>query len=437
MIEYLIVIVLVAANGFFAMSEMAVMTSRKGRLKQLAKESRGAERALKLAEHPEGFLSSVQVWITLLGLLMGYFGAETFAERMAPPLLELGFDLKWAGWIAYAISFSLILYLSVVFGELVPKRIATLYPERIASIVAIPMGVMTSIARPAVTILATSTRLLLRLLRADRANASRVTEEEIRLLVAEGHEQGIIDADEQAMVNRVLRLGDRSAASLMTPRTRITWLDANAPLEENLATMRETPYSRYPVYRCNDAEILGVLEVKSLTGHLGQGGVVDLFATLQPALFVSESTQAMRLLEILREEQQTMAMVVDEYGEIIGTVTATDLLGAVIGRGQAPYEAHDDEPLLIEREDGSWLVDGRLPNEDIRDLLQVGALPGENDHDFHTLAGMVVAHFGRIPETGEYFTWEGWRIEVIDRDGARIDKLLVSRQGGEADAVHG
>ena len=427
MIEFLLIIVLTLANGFFAMSEMAVMTSRKGRLKQLAKESRGARKALELAEHPEGFLSSVQVWITLLSLLLGYFGAETFAVHLRPPLLDTGLDPEWAEWIAYAISFSMILYGSVVFGELVPKRIATLYPERIAGLVALPMGVMAMIAKPFVFILATSTKVLLKLLRADRSDGDRVTEEEIRLLVAEGHEQGIIDADEQAMVNRVLRLGDRSAASLMTPRTRITWLDAKLPLEDNLATMRETPYSRYPVYRGNDAEVLGILEVKSLTGRLGQGGSVDLFSTLKPALFVSESTQSMRLLEIFREEQQTMALVVDEYGEVIGAVTASDLLGAVMGRGQAPHEASDDEPLLVQRDDGSWLVDGRLPSDETRELLRVSALPGEEDHDFHTIAGMVMAQFGRIPDAGEHFTWEGWRIEVIDRDGARIDKLLVER----------
>ncbi len=399
MIAFLLIIVLTLANGFFAMSEMAVMTSRKGRLKQLAKESRGARKALELAEHPEGFLSSVQVWITLLGLLLGYFGAETFAVHLRPPLLDAGLDPELAGGIAYAISFCLILYGSVVFGELVPKRIATLYPERIAAVVALPMGVMTIIAKPFVMVLAASTKLLLKLLRADNAGSDRVTEEEIRLLVAEGHEQGIIDADEQAMVNRVLRLGDRSAASLMTPRTRITWLDANAPLEDNLATMRETPYSRYPVYRGSDTEVLGILEVKSLTGRLGQGGSVDLFTTLKPALFVSESTQAMRLLEIFREEQQTMA----------------------------PHETSDDEPLLVQRDDGSWLVDGRLPSDEIRELLGVSALPGEEDHDFHTIAGMAMAQFGRIPDAGEHFTWEGWRIEVIDRDGARIDKLLVER----------
>ena len=427
MIEFLLIIVLTLANGFFAMSEMAVMTSRKGRLKQLARDSRGARKALDLAEHPEGFLSSVQVWITLLGLLLGYFGAETFAVHLRPPLLGSGLDPELADGIAYAISFGLILYGSVVFGELVPKRIATLYPERIASLVALPMGVMTLIAKPFVLVLAASTKVLLKLLRADNADGDRVTEEEIRLLVAEGHEQGIIDADEQAMLNRVLRLGDRTAESLMTPRKRIVWLDANAPLEENLATMREAEYSRYPVYRGGDTEVLGVLEVKSLTGKLGMGGAVDLFESLKPALFVSESTHAMRLLEILREEQQTMALVVDEYGDVVGTVTAADLLGAVIGRAQGVSETDVDEPLLVAREDGSWLVDGRLPSDDTRELLSVSALPGEDEHDFHTIAGMVVAYFGRIPEVGEQFRWSNWRIEVVDRDGPRIDKLLVAR----------
>jgi len=429
MLEFLIVLVIVVANGFFALSEMAVMTSRKGRLQQMAKESRGAQRALELSEQPEGFLSSVQAWITLLGLLMGYFGAETFAERLTPPFAEFGLDPQWAQWIAYAVSFSLILFISVVFGALVPKRVATLYPERLASAVSLPMGVMTAVARPVVTVLAASTRMLLKLIGADRAEGDRVTEEEIRLLVAEGHEQGVIDADEQAMVNRVLRLGDRSAASLMTPRKRVVWLDANAPLAENLEVMRETPYSRYPVYRGSDTEVLGVLELKELVGHMGRGEAFELFADLKPPLFVSESTQAMRLVEIFREEQQTMALVVDEYGDVIGAVTTNDLLDAVIGRSQvAAEDDEDDERLLVQRDDGSWLVDGRLSVGEARELLGTSTLPGEDEHDFHTVAGMVVAQFGRLPETGESFVWQGWRIEVVDRDGARIDKLLVARE---------
>lgn len=426
MIEFLIVVVLVVANGFFALSEMSVMTSRKARLKQLAKDSRGARKALELAEHPDGFLSSVQVWITLLGLLMGYFGAETFAERLAPTFAQLGLREDWVAGVAYACSFTVILFISVVFGELVPKRLATLRPEPLASATALPMAVMTALAKPFVAVLAASTRLLLRMLGADTTDSGKVTEEEIRLLVAEGHEQGLIDADERAMVNRVLRLGDRNAASLMTPRPRITWLNANAPREENLAVMRATPFSRYPVFRGSDADVAGVLELKSLAGQLGSGGNDELFAHLQPALFVSDTTQAMRLLEIFREEQQTLALVVDEYGEIVGMVTTSDLLGAVIGRSQT-VEAQEEEPLVTQRHDGSWLVDGRLPNDECRELLSVATLPGEDEHDFHTIAGMVIAWFGRIPHTGESFLWQGWHIEVLDLDGVRIDKLLVQR----------
>jgi putative hemolysin len=243
--------------------------------------------------------------------------------------------------------------------------------------------------------------------------------------VAESHEQGVIDEDERNMLNRVLRLGDRSTDSLMTPRTRIVWLDADASLDENLETMRETPFSRYPVYRDSDTDVIGVLEVKSLVGRVSATNE-DLFRELRPALFVSDSTNALKLLEIFREEQQSIALVVDEYGDIQGMVALNDLLGAVLGRAQAA-ERSDDEPLVIEREDGSWLVDGRLSTEELRELLDLNALPGEDDHDFTTVAGMVIAHFGRIPHSGEHFDWQGWRIEVVDLDGARIDKLLIAR----------
>jgi putative hemolysin len=219
----------------------------------------------------------------------------------------------------------------------------------------------------------------------------------------------------------------------MTPRTRIVWLDAAASVEDNLAAMRETPYARYPVYRGSDAEVLGILEIKSLTGLIGRGDVTpDLFRDLRPALFVSESTHALKLLEIFREEQQTLALVVDEYGEIKGMVSANDLFDAVLGRVQATEES-DDEAMVVTRSDGSFLVDGRLSTEELREILALNALPGEEEHDYHTAAGMVVARFGRIPHAGEHFDWSGWRMEVVDLDGARIDKLLIARVPAERD----
>lgn len=422
MFEIAIVILLVLLNGFFALSEMAVVTSRKSRLKQMALESRRAKAALELSEHPESFLSAVQVWITLLGLLTGYFGGESLAGRIQPSLAEISLLKPYAHAIAYALSFGGILYVSVVLGELLPKRLGTLHSEKVAVLVAIPMRILATLARPAVLILASSTRFLMRLLGMDKHAEDKVTDEEIRHLVAESHEQGMIDADERNMLNRVLRLGDRSAESLMTPRTLITWLDIDASITENQSILREHPYSRYPVFNKDDSNVLGILESKALAGREARSNQ-ELFSELRPAVFVSESTNALRLLEIFREEQQTLALVVDEYGDILGMVTVNDLIGAVLGRIQVMRDT-DNTDMVIERADGSWLIDGRLAIEELCELLNVQTLPGEDD--FNTVAGMVIAHFGRIPHTGEAFEFATWRVEVIDLDGARIDKLLIS-----------
>ena len=426
MFELSIVFLLVLFNAFFALSEMAVITSRKARLKQMALTSRRARRALDLAEHPEKFLSSVQVWITLLAIMTGYFGGETLGSKLGEPIAQFIPALtRYSSVLGFITGILVTVFLYGVIGELLPKRLGTLRPERIAVMVAMPMHFLATVATPLAVIMSGTTRLLLRLFGLGGLTAEKVTEEEIRHLVAESHEQGVIDQDERNMLNRVLRLGDRSADSLMTPRTRIVWLDANAPLAENLEIMRETPYSRYPVYRENDSEVVGVLEAKNLAGQIGEGRQ-DLFGKVRPALFVSDSTNALKLLDIFREEQQTMALVVDEYGDIQGLVSMNDLLGAVLGRVQA-NESEDEEPLVVQRDDGSWLVDGRLSTEELRELLTVSALPGEEDNDFTTLAGMVIARYGRIPHAGEHFDWKGWRIEVVDLDGARIDKLLIER----------
>ena len=425
-LEIVVVIFLILVNAFFALSEMSVVTSRKPKLKQLAGDSRGARAALDLAEHPERFLSTVQVGITLISILTGLFGGAAIGARMAIWLAPLGWDQEINEGVGLAISVAIITFFSIIFGELVPKRAALLAPERIAGVVAVPMQIIAKITAPFVWLLTVSTRTLLRVLRL-QGSESRVSEEEIRLLVAEGHEQGLIDDDERNMMNRVMRLGDRTAASLMTPRTRIAWLDAAASRAENLEVMRDSPFSRYPVYRASDTEVVGVLEAKSLAALIGSGNRDDLFRTLRPPLFVSESTRALNLLEIFREENAHLALVVDEYGDIQGLVTLNDLLGAVLGRLQQDESDADDEAQVVRRQDGSYLIDGRLSTEDLRELLSLGALPDEEDHDYNTVAGMMIAHFGRIPHSGEAFDWDGWRFEVVDLDGARIDKLLVQR----------
>ena len=425
-LEIVVVLLLILTNAFFALSEMSVVTSRKPKLKQLAGSSRGARAALELAEHPERFLSTVQVGITLISILTGLFGGAAIGARMAVWLEPLGWDREINEGVGLAVSVALITFFSIIFGELVPKRAALLAPERIAGVVAVPMQIIAKITAPFVWLLTVSTRALLRLLGL-QGSESRVSEEEIRLLVAEGHEQGLIDDDERNMMNRVMRLGDRHAASLMTPRTRIAWLDAAASRDENLEVMRDTPFSRYPVYRAADTEVVGVLEAKSLAALIGSGSRDDLFRTLKPPLFVSESTRALNLLEIFREENAHLALVVDEYGDIQGLVTLNDLLGAVLGRLQQDESDADEEAQVVRRQDGSYLIDGRLSTEDLRELLSLGALPDEEDHDYNTVAGMMIAHFGRIPHSGESFDWENWRFEVVDLDGARIDKLLVQR----------
>ena len=425
MLELLIVLALLVVNGFFALSEMAVLTSRKVRLKQQAETSRGARTALELAERPERFLSTVQVGITSIVILTGMYGGDAIGQRigqwLAVNVPTLG---RYSETIGTVLAVTVITYLSIVIGELIPKRLALLAPERLAAVVATPMRWMAWIANPVVWLLSATVHAFLTLFRLKGGSDDQVTEEEIRLLVSEGHEQGVIDLDERNMLNRVMRLGDRTADSLMTPRTRIAWLDAAAPLAENLAAMQEHEFSRYPVYRGNDSDVAGVLEVKTLLDELGKE-VPVLFQDLREPVFVSESTHAMKLLEILREEQQSMALVVDEYGDIQGIVTITDIMDAVLGRLQAG-ENEGDEALVVEREDGSLLVDGGLHIDELRELTGE-RLSDADEHGYNTTAGLTIAHFGRIPHVGEYFQLGLWRVEVVDLDGPRIDKLLLQR----------
>ena len=425
-LELLIVAALIVLNAFFALSEMALMTSRKLRLKQMAQESRGARVALALAEHPDNLLSTVQIGITGIGVLAGVFGGDAIGAMIASWLIGAWPTAgEYATPIGIGTAVTLITAGSVIFGELIPKRLALTNAEHIAAAVAIPLLWLSRVARPIVFVLGAINRLVLRLLGIRDENRNAVSEEEIRMLVTEGHLQGVIDVDERNMMNRVLRLGDRTADSLMTPRKRIVWLDQSASYDSNIDTMRLSQFSRFPVYRGNDQDVVGILEVKSLIDRFAERSP-EIFQNLREPLFVSESTHAMKLLEILREEQQSLALVVDEYGEIQGLVTLSDLMGAVVGRLQAS-ENSDEHALVVTRDDGSLLVDGSLPNDDLRELLGGVALPDGDEADYNTVAGLVIEHFGRIPHVGEHMDWAGWRIEVVDLDGARIDKLLLQQ----------
>jgi putative hemolysin len=428
LLQIALVVLLAVLNGFFALSEMALMVARRSRLKHLAMTSRRAKVALGLAQQPENFLATVQVFITLLQVGAGASLGATIGERIGTSLDAL--DIPWIDPyslpIGVVVAVSGITFIQMLLGELLPKRIALVDPERFAIATALPMRVLTWLAAPFAFFLISVTRLLLGLLRMNGATREHVSEEEIRLLVAEGVDQGVIDSDERNMVNRVLRLGDRTVDSVMTPRTRIAWLDTTASLEENIKVMRETPYSRYPVYRGGEQEVLGVLEAKRLIAQIGSG-TTDLFRTLRKPLYVPATARALDLLEEFRDAETALALVVDEYGDIEGLVTLNDLLAAVVGKTATPLIETAAQP-IVERADGSWLIDGSVSTDDVRELLGIAELPNEEDHDFRTAAGMVMAQLGRIPSVGEAFVWHGFRFEVVDLDGPRIDKILIARE---------
>ena len=437
--EIFVVFVLAMINGFFALSEMAIIASRKSRLKQMARDSRRARVAVRLSESPERFLSTVQVGITLVILATGAAAGDALGEHFAA-LLNNG-EPTWLapyaralGWTA---GFVLSAFMQIVIGELVPKRAALAAPEKVACAIAIPMLVLSRICLPFVWLVNHASTLILRVFGLHRISRSAASEEEIRMLVAESAEQGVLDADERNMVSRVLRLGDRTVDGVMTPRKRIAWLDIAAPREENIQVMRQTPYSRYPVYRGDESDVVGVVEVKRLLHHVSIGQQ-DIFTDMVKPLFVPATARALDLMDAFREAGTSMALVVDEYGDIEGMVTINNLLAAVVG-ATAPSENHDDVAgPIVRRADGSYLVDGALPADDLRELLQAHALPHEAEHEYRTVGGMMVAQFGHIPAVGERFSWEGHDFEVLDLDGARIDKVLVvpaAKADGEDDGT--
>ncbi|GAB3027102.1 MULTISPECIES: hemolysin family protein [Oleiagrimonas] len=419
-----LILLLSILNGFFALSEMAIVASRKSRLKQMARHSARARVALQLAEHPDRFLSTVQVGITLVMLITGAVTGAALGVRFSALVQSLGFPwlTPYATAVGWLIGFIIVTTVQIIIGELVPKRIALVAPERLSSVIALPMLVLSRLCAPFVWVLNGGSTLLLKLFRLNKARRSAVSEEEIRLLVAEGAEQGILDPDEHNMVNRVLRLGDRPVDSVMTPRTRIAWLDAAASREENLQELQAHSFSRFPVYRGDESEVLGVVEVKRMLDGMLRGET-DLFRDLVKPLYIPETARALDLLESFRDADTQMALVVDEYGDIEGLVTLNDVLSAVVGQSQ-PGEGSEQSPIM-RHADGSWLIEGSLATEDLRELLRLDHLPNEDEHDFNTVAGMVMTAFARIPQVGDAFSWRGWRFEVARVDGARIDRVRV------------
>lgn len=415
---------LILLNGFFAMSEIALVAARKARLQNLAQQGdSSAATALRLGEDPTYFMSAVQIGITSIGVLNGIVGEAALSPPFSTWLQSWGLTAEIANPLATVLVVVSITYFSIVLGELVPKRMGQLNPEGIARFVARPMLWLAIIAKPFVMLLSGSTHLLLRILGIKDDGGAGVTEEDIHMLLSEGSDAGVIEEQEHQMVRNVFRLDDRQIASFMVPRNDVVFLDADKSLEENLSQVEAHRYSRFPVVRGNWEEVLGIVSTSQLLNQMLRGASPSLTEHLNPAVFVPESLTGMELLENFKDSGGQMVFIIDEYGEIQGIVTLHDMMEAITGEFKPQ---HQDDAWAVQREDGSWLMDGLIPIPELKDRLGLRSVPEEDKGRYHTLSGMLMLQLGRLPQTTDHCDWEGWRLEVIDMDGTRIDKVLAS-----------
>lgn len=423
--EFIVIIILILINGIFAMTELAIVSAKKARLQQKADEGdEGAKVALELASEPNRFLSTVQIGITLIGIMAGAFGGATLSQAIAEKLKAIEIIAPYSGAIAMGSVVILITYLSLVLGELVPKRIALSNPEKIASFMSPSMKAISGIARPFVRMLSFSTEIVLKVFGIKHSSEAPVTEEEIKLLIKQGTQDGVFQQSEQEMIARVFRLDDLLVTGLMTPRPEVTWLDISQPMESIYAILSESRHFCFPVANGNLDNVIGVVYAKDLLGICLKGHKLDIEVVMQPPLFVPESMPSMVVLEKLKEARSHIALVIDEYGGFHGLVTLNDFLEAIVG--DIPLLDDEGEADIIVREDGSWLLDGRLLIDDFKELFQLDKLPGEDAGGYQTLGGFVVTYMGCIPTSGDHFIWNGLRLEVVDMDARRVDKVLVS-----------
>lgn len=421
-----LVFFLIVLNAAFAMSEMALTASRRARLQVMieAGES-GAQAAMDLHDNPTKFLSVVQVGITSIGVLNGIVGDAAFSAPLAR-IIQVAFDLKTraADLSATAMVVIIITFLTIIFGELVPKRFGLMYPETVARFAARPMEWLSLIARPFIRLLSWCTEATLHLFGVRGVPDRSVTEEEINASLEEGLDAGVIEAQEHQMVRNVFRLDDRQVGSMMIPRAEIVWLDVAATPAELLAVIATDEHSRYPVCRNGLDDVLGIMSAQTLLQQAMQGRALTLNDGLQPCVFVPETLSGMELLEHFRASSVQLVFVVDEYGELQGMITVRDVLEAITGEFAAPGDA---DAWAVQRADGSWLFEGLIPVPELKDRLELKDLPEENRGRYNTLAGMVMLLLGRLPRITDSVEWEGWRFEVVDLDGKRVDKVLVSR----------
>jgi putative hemolysin len=424
--DFTLLVFLILLNGLFAMSEMALSASRKARLQVMVEAGEpGARAAMDLHENPTRWLSTVQIGITSIGVLNGIVGEAAFSEPLAHRLVgTFAVHERAAAIVATGLVVVMITVLTIIFGELVPKRLGQMYPETVARMVARPMNWLSTAARPLVALLSMSTQAILHLMGIRGGPSRAVTEEEIAASLEEGVDAGVIEAQEHQMVRNVFRLDDRQIGSMMIPRAEIVWLDVADPLEQVLQCIADSGHTRFPVCRGSLDDVQGVLGAVSLLQPLVRGERPSIADHLQPPVFVPETLSGMELLEHFRVSGTDIVFVVDEYGAVQGVITERDLLEAITGEFGTPL---DEDAWAVRRADGSWLMDGLIPVPELKDRLELKELPEEDRGRYNTLAGMIMLLLGRLPRTTDMVEWEGWRFEVVDLDGKRVDKVLVER----------
>ncbi|MBS3997059.1 MAG: HlyC/CorC family transporter [Hydrogenophaga sp.] len=416
---------LILINGLFAMSEIALVTARRGRLQKLVDEGDGAAiAAVKLGEDPTRFLSTIQIGITSIGVLNGIVGEAALAGPLAVWLVTVGMPADASQLAATALVVVVITYFSIVVGELVPKRIGQSNPELLARLVARPINWLAMATKPFVVLLSISTQGLLRMLGIRQGNANAVTEEEIHAMLAEGTTAGVIESHEHTMVRNVFRLDDRQIGSLMVPRSDVVVLDLDESFEVNMARVEASDHARFPVVRDDLNNVMGVVNARKWLSQALRGGDRELAKQpLQEALYVPETITGMELLDNFRQSGGQMAFVIDEYGEVQGIVTLQDLIEAITGE----FKPRDPATSwAVQRDDGSWLLDGHIPVPELKDRLALDAVPDEDRGRYHTLSGLMMLLTGRLPKEGDRVDWEGWRLEIVDMDGRTIDKVLAT-----------
>lgn len=422
--EILIIVALVLVNGLLSMAEMAMVSARRTRLQELAKSGDlNAQEALEVFKEPNKFLSAIQIGITLVGIFAGVFGGATIAKKLTAWLTLLGLPANYSSALGIGIVVVTITYLSLVIGELVPKRLALSHAEKIAALVAGPMRLVSRIAAPLIAVLSVSTDAVLLVLRVKKKAEEHVTEEEIKIMMEQGTLAGVFEECEQDMVERVLGLGDRDVNDLMTHRPDVVALDIEDPAEENWEKIEQSGHSQFPVYEHELDNIQGMISVKDLWAATSGPDRPDIKSLVTPALFVPEGLSVYKVLELFKQAMTHAALVIDEYGNLQGIITLHDILEAIVGDLPSLHLNGEDE--AIRREDGSWLLDALLPVEKFKEMFEIEEMPGEDKGYYDTLGGFMLVQFGHIPSSGAHFDWNGLTFEVMDMDGQRIDKVLV------------